>query len=70
MSGKKQDKNHVTTDSVVETILQQENYSEPDIVKSTKSQRTLPSAMLAPDQPVAPPRRKKSRNLVSILYYI
>ncbi|GFR63234.1 WD repeat-containing protein 44 [Elysia marginata] len=50
------------TDSVVDTILQQTQVnedSEPDIVKSTKT-RTPPSTL---KPPVAPPRRKKLRNI-------
>ena len=46
---------HVQTDS-----------EEPDIVKSTKAPRTPPTTLQS--TPVAPPRRKKSKNLVSYTF--
>ena len=80
MKGSKLSPGHVSTDCVVETILQETQVqadSEPDIVKSTKSQHchqrttatvaqriTPPTILQPPAEPVAPPRRKKSRNLV------
>lgn len=64
ISGSKIDSRDLATDNLVDKILQQtqvQEDSEPDIVKSTKSR--TPPATLKP--PMAPPRRKKSRNSVS-----
>ncbi|XP_012941432.1 WD repeat-containing protein 44 [Aplysia californica] len=68
ITGSKLGSGHLATDTVVDTILQQTQVqaddSEPDIVKSTKSQQRTPPTTLQP--PVAPPRRKKSRNLAQL----
>lgn len=67
ISGSKSLSSDLTTDNLVDRILEQtqvQEDSEPDIIKSTKSR--TPPATLKP--PSAPPRKKRARNNVSLCF--